>query len=111
VSPPGPAYAHVPGAHDSLCPFWQKRCYDGNEANHKEFVEKLKCIHRARRGPRRAPILRWLRWKSVKRGLVELPKDWAWSRYRHYASSDDCGVAIESWRSRSYTLNPTPANW
>jgi len=50
----------VPGTRASLGPFWQKRYYDRNEWNHKEFVEKLKYIHRNRRGPRRAPILRLL---------------------------------------------------
>jgi len=27
---------------------------------HKEFVEEWKYLHRNRRGPRRAPMLRWL---------------------------------------------------
>jgi putative transposase len=71
-------------------PFWQKRYYDRNEWNHKEFIEKLKYVHR----------------NPVKRKLVEKPEDWKWSSYRHYASGDNCGVEIESGRNRTYTLNP-----
>jgi hypothetical protein len=31
----------------------------------------------------------------VKGGLAERPEPWAWSSYLHYASGDDCSVAIE----------------
>ena len=34
---------------DQSLPFWQKRYYDRNEWNHKEFLEKLKYIHRQSR--------------------------------------------------------------
>ena len=41
---------------DQSLPFWQKRYYDRNEWNHKEFLEKLKYIHRnpVKRGPMNA---------------------------------------------------------
>ena len=68
---------------DPAVPFWQRRYYDRNEWNHKEFIEKRKCIHR----------------NPVRRGLVEKPEHWKWSSYRHYASVEDCGVVIESWRN------------
>ena len=41
-------------------PFWQKRYFDRNVRDHREFIENLKYIHRNRRGPRRAPTLRSL---------------------------------------------------
>jgi len=67
--------------------FWQKRYYDRNVRG-KEFWEKLKYIHR----------------NPVRRGLVEKPEDWPWSSYRHYLAAEDCGVQIESWRSRTYSF-------
>ena len=74
-------------------PFWQKRYYDRNVWG-KELIEKLKYIHR----------------DPVRRDLAAKPEDWKWSSFRHYASGDDCGVAVESWRSRTYTLDPIIAN-
>jgi REP-associated tyrosine transposase len=79
---------------DSAIPFWQKRYYDRNEWNHKEFIEKRKYIHR----------------NPVRRGLVGKPEDWNWSSYRHYSQGEECGVEIESWRNRTQTTNPTIAN-
>ena len=73
--------------------FWQKRYYDRNVWG-KELIEKLKYIHR----------------DPVRRDLAAKPEDWKWSSFRHYASGDDCGVAVESWRSRTYTLDPIIAN-
>jgi putative transposase len=70
--------------------FWQKRYYDRNESGHKEFIEKLKYIHR----------------NPVKRRLVEQPEAWKWSSYRHYANGEDCGVQIESWRKKTYSFSP-----
>jgi putative transposase len=70
--------------------FRQKRYYDRNVWG-KEFREKLKYIHRS----------------PVRRKLVVNPEDWKWSSYRHYANGDDCGVQIESWRSRTYSF-PIP---
>src|SRR5271169_956316 len=66
----------LPGTHYLLEPFWQKRYYDRNEWDHKEFVEKLKYIHR----------------NPVTRNLAARPEDWKWSSYRHYAGGEDCGV-------------------
>ena len=68
-------------------PFWQKRYYDRNVRG-KEFIEKLKYIHR----------------NPVKRNLVIRPEDWKWSSYGHYLSGEDCGVEIECWRSRTYSF-------
>ena len=82
------------GAQDSETRFWQKRYYDRNLWGHKEFIEKLKYIHR----------------NPVMRKLAAKPEDWKWSSFRHYASGLDCGVAIQSWRSRVYTLDPIIAN-
>ena len=76
---------------NSNAPFWQKRYFDRNEWNHKEFIEKPKYIHR----------------NPVRRGLVRRPEDWRWSSYRHYAIGEDCGVAIESWRNKTYSF-PLP---
>ncbi len=39
--------------------FWQRRYYDFNIRNHRQFVEKLRYIHR----------------NPVKRGLCERPED------------------------------------
>ncbi|MHB1838176.1 MAG: REP-associated tyrosine transposase [Acidobacteriaceae bacterium] len=50
--------------------FWQKRYYDFNVRNRRQFVEKLRYIHR----------------NPVKRGLCECPEDWEWSSFRHYAT-------------------------
>ena len=72
---------------DVATPFWQKRYYDRNVGG-KEFTEKLKYIHR----------------NPVKRKLVDKPEDWKWSSYRHYASGEDCGAQIESWRNRTYSF-------
>jgi putative transposase len=77
-------------AQDAQLPFWQKRYYDRNESGHKEFIEKLKYIHR----------------NPVRRKLVVQPEDWKWSSYRHYASGEDCGVQIESWRNQTYSFKP-----
>jgi len=57
--------------------FWQKRYYDRNVRDEREFVEKLRYIHR----------------NPVKAGLCKLPEDWRWSSFRHYAREK-----MESWR-------------
>jgi len=49
--------------------FWQKRYYDRNVRSYREFVVKLRYLHR----------------NPVKRGLVSNPEDWNWSSHRHYA--------------------------
>ena len=65
--------------------FWQKRYYDFNIRNDRQFVEKLRYMHR----------------NPVERGLCEKPEDWPWSSFRHYASGDEGRVEIESeWTAR-----------
>ena len=68
--------------------FWQARYYDFNVFTTEKRVEKLKYIHR----------------NPVKRGLVELPEQWPWSSYRHYAMGEAGAVEIESsvaaWKRR-----------
>jgi len=60
--------------------FWQKRYYDFNVRNHRQFVEKLRYIHR----------------NPVKRGLCERPEDWPWSSFCHYQTGTEGAVEIES---------------
>jgi putative transposase len=60
--------------------FWQKRYYDLNIRNHRQFAEKLRYIHR----------------NPVKRGLCERPEDWEWSSFRPYATGCEGRVQIES---------------
>jgi putative transposase len=60
--------------------FWQKRYYDFNIRNYRQFVEKLRYIHR----------------NPVKRGLCEHPEGWEWSSFRHYATGSEGRVEIES---------------
>src|SRR5271157_163443 len=65
--------------------FWQKRYYDFNVRNYRQFVEKLRYIHR----------------NPVKRGLCERPEDWEYSSFRHYATGCERHVEIESeWTAR-----------
>jgi len=65
--------------------FWQPRYYDFNIRNHRQFVEKLRYIHR----------------NPVKRGLCARPEDWEWSSFRHYATGEEGAVEIESeWTAR-----------
>jgi len=60
--------------------FWQKRYYDLNIRNRAQFLEKLRYLHR----------------NPVKRGLCELPEDWQWSSFLHYATGIEGRVEIES---------------
>ena len=60
--------------------FWQKRYYDRNVRNYREFTVKLRYLHR----------------NPVKRGLVVNPEEWKWSSYRHYAQRETGMVEIES---------------
>jgi len=65
--------------------FWQKRYYDRNVREEREFPEKLRYIHR----------------NPVKRGLVLEAGDWKWSSFRHYALREKGVVEIESeWTAR-----------
>ena len=74
-----------PGLSGAPDHFWQKRYYDFNIRNYPQFVEKLRYIHR----------------NPVKAGLCELPEDWQWSSFRHYATGLEGRVEIESeWTAR-----------
>ena len=65
--------------------FWQKRYYDRNVRDYREFSVKLRYMHR----------------NPVKRGLVQSPGEWKWSSYRHYALRERGVVEIESeWTAR-----------
>jgi putative transposase len=65
--------------------FWQKRYYDFNIRNYRQFAEKLRYIHR----------------NPVKRGLCERAEDWEWSSFCHYATGCAGPVEIESeWAAR-----------
>jgi REP-associated tyrosine transposase len=64
--------------------FLQKRYYDRNVRDEREFVEKLRYIHR----------------NPVKAGLCALPEDWPWSSFRHYALREKIsrGNRVRRWR-------------
>jgi putative transposase len=65
--------------------FWQKRYYDFNVRDYRQFVEKLRYIHR----------------NPVERGLCERPEDWEWSSFRQYATGCEGRVEIEcEWTAR-----------
>ncbi len=65
--------------------FWQKRYYDFNVRNGRQFVEKLRYIHR----------------NPVARGLCERPEEWEWSSFRQWATGCEGGVEIEcEWTAR-----------
>jgi REP-associated tyrosine transposase len=69
--------------------FWQKRYYDRNVRDVREFTIKLRYLHR----------------NPVKRGLVTEPGDWKWSSFRHYALREMGVVEIESeWTARDREL-------
>jgi putative transposase len=74
---------------DKPNPFWQKRYYDRNVRDAREFSVKLRYLHR----------------NPVKRGLVKEPGDWKWSSFRHYAFRENGVVQIESeWTARDREL-------
>jgi putative transposase len=65
--------------------FWQKRYYDFNIRDERQFGEKLRYIHR----------------NPVKRGLCKCPDEWEWSSFRHYATGMEGRVEVESeWTAR-----------
>ena len=65
--------------------FWQKRYYDRYVRDEREFIKKLRYIHR----------------NPVQRGLAVEPGEWKWSRFRHYALREKGVVEIESeWTAR-----------
>jgi putative transposase len=69
---PRAGFASSPGKK-TLSPgfgsFWQKRYYDRNVRDRREFGVKLRYLHR----------------NPVKRGLAKDLEDWKWSSFRHYA--------------------------
>ena len=66
--------------------FWQKRYYDFNVRNERQFVEKLRYIHR----------------NPVNRGLCARLEDWEWSSFRQYATGCAGRVEIEcEWTARA----------
>jgi REP-associated tyrosine transposase len=65
--------------------FWQKRYYDFNIRTYRQFVEKLRYLHR----------------NPVKRGLCARPEDWEWSSFRQHATGCEGRVQIEcEWTAR-----------
>ena len=65
--------------------FWQRRYYDRNVRDEREFTTKLGYLHR----------------NPVKRGLAKEPGDWKWSSFGHYARREKGVVEIESeWTAR-----------
>jgi putative transposase len=65
--------------------FWQKRYYDFNVWTERKRIEKMRYMHH----------------NPVKRRLVEDPKDWKRSSYRHYLTGIEGLVEIESeWTAR-----------
>jgi putative transposase len=65
---------------DNASHFWQKRYYDLNIRNRRQFIEKLGYIHR----------------NPVRAGLCEQPGDWRWNSFTHYATGTEGTVEIES---------------
>jgi hypothetical protein len=61
-------------------PFWQARYYDPSVRDYREFMVKLRSLHR----------------NPVKRGLVVEPEDWKRSSSRHYALQETGVVEIKS---------------
>lgn len=49
--------------------FWQRRFYDFNVWSSRKRIEKMNYMH----------------FNPVRRGLVDHPKQWAWSSYRFYS--------------------------
>ncbi len=65
--------------------FWQKRYYDFNIRNDRQFMEKLGYIHH----------------NPVKRGLCTHAGDWEWSSFRQWATGCEGRVEIEcEWTAR-----------
>jgi putative transposase len=60
--------------------FWQKRYYDLNVRDHKQFIEKVRYIHR----------------NPVRAGLCSAPEDWPFSSFSHYSTGAKGSVEIES---------------
>jgi putative transposase len=75
--------------------FWQKRYYDRNVRDEREFSIKLRYLHR----------------NPVKRGLVADAAEWQWSSFRHYALREVSVVEIESaWLARDRETRAQPGS-
>ncbi len=89
VGAPGLPFLSVDPGSEKPGSFWQKRYYDRNVRDAREFKVKLRYLHR----------------NPVKRGLVKEPGDWKWSSFRHYALREKGVVEIESeWTARDREL-------
>ena len=65
--------------------FWQKRYYDFNVRNERQFADKLRYTHG----------------NPVRRGLCARPEDWPWSSFLQWATG--CGGRVEiecEWTAR-----------
>jgi len=52
--------------------------------------------------------LRWVGWKPVRRGLVEVPEQWPWSSFRTYAYQETGLVRLNQWSVPALkTIEPT----
>jgi len=72
---------HHNAEHDKPGRVWQARYYDFNVCTPAKRVEKLRYLHR----------------NPVKRGLVEVPEQWAWSSFRAYAYQERGLVRVNEW--------------
>jgi len=68
--------------------FWQARFYDRKIWSGREYVRKLKYIHR----------------NPVRRGLVETPEQWMWSSFRAYACGEVGTVRVNDWSVHSIKI-------
>ena len=73
--------------------FWQRRFYDFNVWSVKKKNEKMNYMH----------------FNPVKRGLVERPRDWAWSSYNFYWSGEK-GVCTPNpqWECKKWRKSKNP---
>ena len=76
--------------------FWQRRFYDFNVWSVRKRNEKLNYMH----------------FNPVKRGLVERPRDWAWSSYNYYWSGER-GLCIPNpaWESKMRRRDGDPVTF
>ncbi|MHB8677854.1 MAG: REP-associated tyrosine transposase [Candidatus Acidiferrales bacterium] len=63
----------------TLPQFWQRRFYDFNVWSRKKAIEKLAYMHV----------------NPIKRGLVDDPRDWAWSSYAFYQGRGEVMIEID----------------
>jgi putative transposase len=74
--------------------FWQARYYDRNIRDYREFVLKLRYLHR----------------NPVKRGLCQSAEQWPWSSFQHYLTGAKGLVEIESeWAAKKREMEKVSA--